>query len=72
VTLSRAQLDEYQSRGYLAVRKVFTADEVRELQAVTDEFVEQSRQVSEHTEVFDLEPGHSFEAVMESDISTPS
>jgi phytanoyl-CoA hydroxylase len=61
VTLSRAQLDEYQSRGYLAVRKVFTADEVRELQAVTDEFVEQSRQVSEHTEVFDLEPGHSFE-----------
>ena len=32
---------------------------MNELQRVTDDFVEQSRHVSEHTDVFDLEPGHS-------------
>ncbi|WP_028925284.1 phytanoyl-CoA dioxygenase family protein [Pseudonocardia acaciae] len=59
--LSSDQLDEYRTRGYLAVRSVFTPDEVRELQSVTDQFVEQSRHVSDHTDAFDLEPGHSFD-----------
>ena len=61
MTLSSDQIAEYRERGYLAVSGVFTPVEVRELQAVTDEFVERSRLVSEHTEVFDLEPGHTAE-----------
>ncbi len=57
--LTPDQIGTYREQGYLAVRNVFTADEVRELQQVTDEFVERSRGVTEHTDVFDLEPGHS-------------
>lgn len=58
--LTPEQVDTYHSQGYIAVRNVFTAAEVEELQRVTDDFVEQSRHVDEHTDVFDLEPGHTF------------
>ena len=60
-TLTEEQVERYRTDGYLAVPGVFTPDEVARLQAVTDGFVEQSRQVTDHTEVFDLEPGHSAE-----------
>lgn len=60
--LTPDQIDTYREQGFLAVRNVFTPDEVRELQQVTDEFVERSRAVTEHTDVFDLEPGHTPEA----------
>ena len=36
-----------------------SAEEVADLQRVTDEFVEKSREVTEHTDIFDLEPGHT-------------
>jgi phytanoyl-CoA hydroxylase len=49
----------YHERGYLAVDDVLSAADVAELRAVTDDFAEQSRLVSEHTDVFDLEPGHT-------------
>lgn len=69
--LSDEQVKRYHEDGYIAVPGVFTADETRELQAVTDEFVEKSRHVSRHTEVFDLEPGHSFEEPRLRRLKTP-
>ena len=59
--LGADQVAAYHDRGYIAVENVLTRAEVAELRAVTDEFVERSRQVTTHTEVFDLEPGHSSE-----------
>ena len=59
MSLTPEQIDTYREQGFLAVRNVFTADEVAELQRVTDEFVERSRGVTAHTDVFDLEPGHT-------------
>jgi phytanoyl-CoA hydroxylase len=59
VHLTPEQIDTYREQGFLAVRNVFTAEEVAELQRVTDEFVERSREVTAHTDVFDLEPGHT-------------
>jgi phytanoyl-CoA hydroxylase len=59
--LTKDQIESYRERGYLGVEDVFTAAEVAELSSVTDEFVEQSRQVTEHTEIFDLEPDHTAE-----------
>ena len=53
------QIDFYRSQGYLAVEQVLTADEVQELRCVTDEFVERSRQLTDHDDVYDLEPDHS-------------
>ncbi|MBO0877274.1 MAG: phytanoyl-CoA dioxygenase family protein, partial [Pseudonocardia sp.] len=69
--LSDEQVTRYHEDGYIAVSGVFTSDETRELQAVTDEFVERSRHVSRHTDVFDLEPGHSVEAPRLRRLKTP-
>ncbi len=59
--LSREQIAFYHERGYLGVENVLRAEEVDELRRITDVFVEKSREVAEHTAVFDLEPGHTPE-----------
>ena len=60
--LTREQIDFYHENGYLGVNGVLSADEVAELQQVTEEFVQKSASVTEHTAVFDLEPGHTPES----------
>ena len=60
--LTNGQIEHYREKGYLGVEGVFSADEVAELARVTDEFVDQSRGVTEHTDAFDLEPDHTPEA----------
>ena len=60
--LSKKQIDFYHENGYLGVEGVLTADEVAELRRVTDGFVQLSASVTEHTDVFDLEPGHTSES----------
>ena len=57
--LSSRQVQSYRDHGYLAVPGVLSAAEVAELQRVTDELVDASRGVAAHTDVYDLEPGHS-------------
>ena len=57
--LSEQQVQSYREDGYLAVPGVLSAAEVADLQRVTDEMVEASRSVQAHTDVYDLEPGHS-------------
>ena len=59
--LTQEQVDFYHEYGYLGVENVLSEDEVAELRLVTDEFVEKSREVTEHTAEFDLEPGHTTE-----------
>ena len=57
--LSQEQIDFYHENGYLTVENVLSAEELAELRRVTDAFVERSRAVSQHDDVFDLEPDHS-------------
>ena len=57
--LDQKQIDFYHYAGYLGVPDVLSADEVEELRRTTDEFVANSREVSEHDDVYDLEPGHT-------------
>jgi len=59
--LTQKQIDFYHEFGYIGVENVLSAAEIGELRRVTDEFVEKSRAVTQHTEVFDLEPGHTAE-----------
>ena len=59
--LTQQQIAFYHEHGYLGVENVLSQREVDDLRRVTDVFVEKSREVSEHTEVFDLEPGHTPE-----------
>ena len=57
--LSQEQIAYYHETGYLAVENVLSAAEVADLRRVSDEFVAQSAAFTEHTDVFDLEPGHT-------------
>ena len=59
--LTQAQVDRYHEQGYIGVEGVLSQAEVAELREVTDGFVDASRRVSSHTDVFDLEPGHTRE-----------
>src|SRR2546421_545524 len=59
--LSREQINDYRERGFLAVEGVLPRGLIEQARSVVDEFVEQSRSVTEHTSVFDLEPGHTPE-----------
>lgn len=59
--LTQQQIAFYHKHGYLGVENVLSQCEVDDLRRVTDVFVEKSRDVAEHTAVFDLEPGHTPE-----------
>ena len=55
--LTQEQIAFYHEHGYLGVENVLSENEVNDLRRITDEFVEKSREVTDHTEAFDLEPG---------------
>jgi phytanoyl-CoA hydroxylase len=57
--LSQAQIDEYNEIGAIVVPNVLSAEEVAGLRRVTDEFVEKSRAVTQHDDIFDLEDTHT-------------
>ena len=57
--ISDETVAQYQREGYIVVPDVLDAHDLADLRRVTDAFVERSRAVTAHTEVFDLEPGHS-------------
>lgn len=57
--LTREQIAFYHTNGFLAVEGVYRREEMAEARAVVEEFVQRSRGVTDHSDVFDLEPGHS-------------
>ena len=61
--LTDEQVKEYRTNGFIGVNNVFSMEEVEELRRVTDEFVQQSMELTEHTDKFDLDfaAGHSAE-----------
>ena len=59
--LSEQQIAFYHENGYLTVENVLSADELAALRQVTDEFVQRSRALRAHDDIFDLEPDHSAE-----------
>ena len=60
--LTEEQVDFYHTNGYIVVENVISAEDIAELRNITEEFVDKSREITEHTDVFDLEPGHTPEA----------
>ncbi|ASP21012.1 ectoine dioxygenase [Antarctobacter heliothermus] len=57
--LSQKQREFYETNGYLKVEQVVTPSELDELQAVTDQLIDESRQVTQSNEVYDLDRGHA-------------
>lgn len=60
--LTRDQLQFYDDNGYLMVEDVVTKAQLQELQRITHEFIEASREVTESNDVYDLDEGHSAQA----------
>ncbi len=59
--LSQDQINFYNEHGFLVVEDAIPMDMIEEARAAVEDFVEQSRAVTEHTDVYDLEPSHSPE-----------
>ena len=57
--LTPAQVDFYQEHGYLMIPDALSPTEVAELRANVDEIVAGAAKVTNHTDVYDLEDGHS-------------
>jgi len=57
--ISEQDVAFYNDNGYLVVPDVLSPDDVAELRQVTEKFVEDARNVSEHNAVYDLEDSHS-------------
>ena len=68
----KVDVAQYRREGFIVVPDVLSPEEVADLRRVTDEFVEASRKASTHTDVFDLEPGHTAEQPRLRRIKTPS
>ena len=69
--ISDQDVARYQRDGYIVVPDVVSAAEIDELRRVTDEFVDASRAATDHTDVFDLEPGHGAATPRLRRIKTP-
>lgn len=70
--LAQEQIDFYHEQGYLVVEDVLTQNELDEAHQIVDDFVEQSRQLTESEGAFDLEPGHTAENPKVRRMSRPS
>jgi ectoine hydroxylase-related dioxygenase (phytanoyl-CoA dioxygenase family) len=57
--LTRSQIDDYNAIGAIVVADILNAAEIQRLRAVTDEFVERARGLTEHDAVYDLEDSHT-------------
>ena len=57
--LTQQQVEFYHENGYMTVDKVLSDAEVADLQRVTDEFVQKAAAFTDHTDFYDLEPGHT-------------
>jgi phytanoyl-CoA hydroxylase len=69
--LTDAQRAAYRDDGFIVVPNVFSAGEVAELRAVTDEFVHNSAKVAANDDIYDLEDTHSAAEPRVRRIKTP-
>lgn len=62
--LTDQQIADYRKNGFIGVNDIFSEDEVAQLVEVTEKFVQQSAELTEHSEMFDLDfaAGHSPES----------
>lgn len=69
--LTPEQVDFYAEHGYLMIPEALSAREVGELRQVVDEIVAGAAKVTTHTDIYDLEDGHSPQSPKVRRIKTP-
>ena len=56
------EIKSYNEKGYLVVEGAIPPEKLRELQKVTDEFVQNSRHVKENDEIYDISSDHNSDS----------
>jgi ectoine hydroxylase-related dioxygenase (phytanoyl-CoA dioxygenase family) len=69
--LSPADIERYNRDGFIVVPNVFSAAEVAAMQRATDEIIGKASSVTDHNDVYDLEPGHTPQMPRVRRIKTP-
>src|SRR5947209_4396723 len=69
--LSQKDVQKYRRQGYIVVPNVLSAEEVDSLRRATDEVCAGAAKVTDHTDVYDLEDGHTPESPKVRRIKTP-
>src|SRR5258708_15111820 len=69
--ISEKDVQTYQRGGVIVVPKVLGANTLSQVRSVIAELVAGSAKTLEHTDVYDLEPGHSAESPRVRRIKTP-
>ena len=69
--ISASDVARYQEQGYLVVPGVLDPPTVADLRRELDTILEGAREVSAHTDVYDLEPGHRPDAPRVRRVKTP-
>ena len=59
--ITKDQVKSYNKKGYLIIENAIPSDKLKELQEVTNEFVNKSRNIKENDEVFDISNDHTSE-----------
>ncbi|MEM7190658.1 MAG: phytanoyl-CoA dioxygenase family protein, partial [Pseudomonadota bacterium] len=69
--LTQAQREHYFEHGYVGVEDLVTGETLADLQRVTDEFFNASRQVTASDDTFDISPDHTAENPVLRRLKTP-
>jgi len=69
--ISKRDIERYHESGWLVIENVLRPDELAGARRVIDELVAGAGQVTAHTDIYDLEPGHRPEAPRVRRIKTP-
>jgi ectoine hydroxylase len=72
LVLSEAQRERYRHDGFVSVPGLVNEEWLRRLRAVTDEFVEMSRTLTESDILFDLDTGHTADEPRLRRLSSPT
>ena len=70
--LTGEQRESYFRNGYLMLESIISDAWIAGLRAATDEMIEESRQITQSDEKWDLEDGHSFESPRLRRLSSPN
>src|SRR4030081_1205298 len=57
--ISQRDIEQYRETGYLVVPDVLDSQLLERVRAALDDLVSKAGTVHEHTDIYDLEPGHS-------------
>ena len=57
--LTKHQIQDYHKNGFIVIEELLTKDEINKTRGIIDQFIEDSREINESDNIFDLEDDHS-------------